>query len=87
MRGGLSGPSLQSEAVAGNGTLCLRRLPEQIVLQAGHEPLRMPSAEHRVRQADGSWVFREFSGADALVKLKSIGCRLALRPVYERFEF
>jgi hypothetical protein len=44
-------------------------------------------AEHYARQPDGSWIFREFSGADAVVELKSIGCRLMLGPVYERVEF
>jgi len=44
-------------------------------------------AEHHVRQDDGSWVFREFSGPDVLIELHSIGCRLELGTLYERVEF
>jgi len=44
-------------------------------------------AEHYVRQPDGSWLFREFNGPDAVVELKSIGCRLELGSLYEHVEF
>ncbi len=44
-------------------------------------------AEHHVRQPDGSWVFREYSGATDVVRLESIDCALALALVYERVEF
>jgi Uma2 family endonuclease len=44
-------------------------------------------AEHYVRQQDRSWIFREFSGPDVTIELKSIGCRLNLGTVYERVEF
>jgi Uma2 family endonuclease len=44
-------------------------------------------AEHHVRQPDNSWVFREFTGPDVEIELKSIGCRLPLQSLYERVEF
>jgi len=44
-------------------------------------------AEHHVRQKDGSWLFREWNGPEAVVDLKSIGCRLSLGSLYERVEF
>jgi Uma2 family endonuclease len=39
-------------------------------------------AEHHVRQPDGSWLFREFTAPDAVIELKSIGCRLPLAALY-----
>jgi Uma2 family endonuclease len=44
-------------------------------------------AEHHVRKPDGSWLFREFTGPDAVIELKSIGCQLNLGTIYERAEF
>jgi Uma2 family endonuclease len=44
-------------------------------------------AEHQVRQPDGSWTLREFSGADAVIELKWIGCQLKLGPLYARVQF
>jgi Uma2 family endonuclease len=44
-------------------------------------------AEHHVRQPDGSWLFREFTGTTDEIDLKSIGCRLQLESLYERVEF
>ena len=44
-------------------------------------------AEHHVRQADGSWVFREIADPGAVIDLASIGCRLPLADVYERVLF
>jgi len=41
-------------------------------------------AEHHVRQQDGSWLFREFTGPDAVVELKSIGCQLRLGTLYRK---
>jgi Uma2 family endonuclease len=41
-------------------------------------------AEHHVRQPDGSWLFREFSGPEAAVDLKSIGCQLRLGTLYRK---
>jgi Uma2 family endonuclease len=46
-----------------------------------------PRAEHYVRQADGSWVFRERTSPGSFIELNSIGCRLNLEPVYETVEF
>ncbi len=44
-------------------------------------------AEHHVRQADGSWLFREIGGPEGVIELKSIGCRLALGSLYEKARF
>jgi Uma2 family endonuclease len=44
-------------------------------------------AEHHVRQSDGSWLMREYSASTDEIELKSIGCRLRLRDVYECVEF
>lgn len=44
-------------------------------------------AEHHVRQADGSWLLRDYSAASDEIELKSISCRLRLADVYERVEF
>jgi Uma2 family endonuclease len=44
-------------------------------------------AEHHVRQPDGSWLFREFTGPADEIGLKSIGCHLQLRSLYARVEF
>ncbi len=44
-------------------------------------------AEHYVRQADGSWLFREISNQDAVIELSSIGCHLPLGALYERVVF
>lgn len=41
-------------------------------------------AEHHVRQQDGSWLFREFNGSEAVVELKSIGCQLRLGTLYRK---
>jgi len=39
--------------------------------------------EHFARQEDGSWRLAETSDPDAVLDLPSLGCRLALREVYE----
>lgn len=44
-------------------------------------------AEHHVRQADNSWLMREYSASSDEIDLKSIDCRLRLADVYERVEF
>ncbi len=44
-------------------------------------------AEHHVRQADGSWLMREYGSATDEIRLDSIGCCLLLADVYERVEF
>jgi Uma2 family endonuclease len=41
-------------------------------------------AEHYVRQPDGSWLMREWTGADTVVRLESIGCELRLGDVYAK---
>ncbi len=40
--------------------------------------------EHHIRQADGSWLLREYSGADDVLDLRSIECRLTLTDIYRR---
>ncbi len=41
-------------------------------------------AEHHIRQQDGSWLFREFYGPEAVVELTSIGCQLRLGELYRK---
>lgn len=43
-------------------------------------------AEHYVRQGDGAWLLREYSGITDEINLTSIDCRLSLASVYERVE-
>jgi Uma2 family endonuclease len=45
------------------------------------------AAEHHVKQADRSWLFREWSGAEAEIELPSIGCRLRLGDLYRKVRF
>ena len=44
-------------------------------------------AEHYARQADTSWLFREFTDSASEIELNSIGCRLHLQSLYKRVEF
>lgn len=44
-------------------------------------------AELHTRQPDGSWLFREFNGPDAVLELTAINCTLPLGPLYERVDF
>ncbi len=44
-------------------------------------------AEHHVRQADGSWLFRESGEPEAVIELKSIGCALQLGSLYRKVNF
>lgn len=44
-------------------------------------------AEHHLRQADGSWLFREFTGASDVVHLASINCDVTLAAIYRDVEF
>jgi Uma2 family endonuclease len=46
-----------------------------------------PRAEHHVRQADGSWIFREYTSPGSVIELNAIGFRLDLETVYEMVEF
>jgi Uma2 family endonuclease len=41
-----------------------------------------PHVEHFSRQADNSWIFREYRGLETSVTLTSIGCTVALGDVY-----
>jgi Uma2 family endonuclease len=43
-----------------------------------------PRVERYARQSEGLWLFSETSGLDAILRLDSIGCTIALRDVYER---
>jgi hypothetical protein len=45
------------------------------------------SAEHHVRQPDGSWLFRESGGPEASIDLKSIGCTLQLGSLHRKVKF
>lgn len=40
--------------------------------------------EQFVRQADNTWVYREYHAMDDVLKLKAVGCSLALVDVYQR---
>ncbi len=42
-----------------------------------------PHVEHFARQADGSWIFREYKGMDGELSLPSIGCSIAFADIYE----
>lgn len=44
-------------------------------------------AEHHIRQPDGSWVFREYTGPEDVVQLAATECNLKLAVIYERVEF
>ena len=38
--------------------------------------------EHFARQADASWIFREYRGLEAAISIASIGCMVRLADVY-----
>lgn len=40
--------------------------------------------EQYVKQADGRWLIADTEGLEAVIELNSIGCRLALKEVYDR---
>jgi Uma2 family endonuclease len=40
--------------------------------------------EHYLRQPDGKWLLSEYSDPNDVIKLPSIGCRLALSDVYDQ---
>lgn len=44
-------------------------------------------AEHHVRQADGTWLFREITELTSVVALASIRCDLPLAALYEHVQF
>lgn len=46
-----------------------------------------PFIEHFTRQADNSWLLREYRGFDASFPIASINCRLQLSEVFDRVEF
>ena len=43
--------------------------------------------EHFVRQADGSWQYKEYHQPDDRLPLASVGCELPLAEIYERVTF
>lgn len=43
--------------------------------------------EHHARQADGSWLLREYRQLSDLLKLDSLGISVPLTAIYERVEF
>jgi Uma2 family endonuclease len=59
----------------------LESLQEYVLV--GQDKVRV---EHFVRQGD-QWVLTEASNLDDTVHLASIGCRLALREIYDKVEF
>ncbi|MEO6393058.1 MAG: Uma2 family endonuclease [Pyrinomonadaceae bacterium] len=46
-----------------------------------------PRVEHFVRQPDGSWNLRPYTGLEASVSITSINCSLLLARIYDRVEF
>ncbi|MFN0112180.1 MAG: Uma2 family endonuclease [Blastocatellia bacterium] len=50
-------------------------------------------AQHRphisqfVKQADGSWIYREFNSLSDKVKLETLGCELSLSEIYQSITF
>lgn len=46
-----------------------------------------PHVSHFVKQPDGSWNQREYNELDAVVKLVSLNCELALRDIYANVSF
>jgi Uma2 family endonuclease len=42
--------------------------------------------DHDARQADGSWLLRVYTSLDDVVEISSVGCRLALREIYDKVE-
>jgi Uma2 family endonuclease len=62
-----------------------RRLPslEEYVLVSQHQPL----VEVFTRQPDGRWVLSETEGLDAEVIFASLGCRVAMREIYDKVDF
>ncbi|CRI65180.1 conserved hypothetical protein [Thiocapsa sp. KS1] len=62
-----------------------RRLPslEEYVLVSQHRPL----VEVFTRQPDGRWILSETEGLDAEVAFASLGCRVAMREIYDKVDF
>ena len=46
-----------------------------------------PRIERFQRQEDNTWILSETIGLDSVLKLASIGCKLALADIYEKIEF
>jgi Uma2 family endonuclease len=46
-----------------------------------------PHVEHFARQADSSWIFREYKGLENSLRLASINCEIGLADIYERILF
>ena len=42
--------------------------------------------EHFHRDPDGRWLLFEAAGADAVLEIPSIGCRLSLAEVYDKVD-
>jgi hypothetical protein len=40
-----------------------------------------------MRRAEGDWLFHESAGLEAVCRLESVGCSLALSAVYENVPF
>jgi Uma2 family endonuclease len=46
-----------------------------------------PQIEHFVRDKDGTWSYRRYTGLESSLVIASIGCTLKLAEVYERVSF
>ncbi len=58
-----------------------RRIPSlREYLLVAQDKMRV---EHYIRQSDGEWLLREYTGADAVIRLESVAVELPLQQVYE----
>lgn len=78
--------SASTEAYDRGGKFAIyRRLPslEEYVLVSQDQPL----VEAFSRQPDGRWVLSETEGLDAEVVFAALGCRVAMREIYDKVDF
>ncbi len=62
-----------------------RRLPslsDYLLVSQTH-----PVIEHFMRQADDSWILREYRGLDSMVEIRSTSCSLPLVEVYDKLDW
>ncbi len=58
-----------------------RRIPSlREYLLVAQDKMRV---EHYIRQSDGEWLLREYTGADTVIRLESVAVELPLQQVYE----
>jgi Uma2 family endonuclease len=47
----------------------------------------VPFVEHYIREDSGTWRVARHEGVEAVIELKSLGCRLALSDAYQKVQF